>query len=224
MPMTRIKTSLQNRPLRALLLVALLGVLLGVGLGVYIKSKQIQTQQQALWETDIPFLQMMNYHHAQAITLAELVLPKAQGQIGQMAHQIAAQQRTETGMFRALLMSWNVPVIPAKIQMDWMLPHATVDDLAFISRCNASGLGMEGLATVAEIKRLAESPANSANDQFLQLMAAHHSAALPMLDYARRNAKTPLIRQMAANMWAAQRDELIWIHALERQRAGTAAR
>ncbi|HEX5484733.1 MAG TPA: DUF305 domain-containing protein [Limnobacter sp.] len=216
--MTRSFPILQKWPGRSIFLVALVGAILGACVALFVQHWKSQQTQNALWQTDIPFLQMMNYHHDQAITLAELVLPKAQGQVAQLAHQIAAQQRTETGMFRALLLSWNAPVIPQKIQMDWMIPHATLDDLAFISRCNASGLGMEGLATMAQINELAQSPPDAANTQFLQLMAAHHSAALPMLDYARRNASTPVVRNMAASMWAAQRDELVWIHALLRQR------
>ncbi|WP_288107059.1 DUF305 domain-containing protein [Limnobacter sp.] len=216
--MTQSRPFLQKRPCQSILLVALVGAILGACVALFVQNWKNQQTQNALWQTDIPFLQMMNYHHDQAITLAELVLPKAQGQVAQLAHQIAAQQRTETGMFRALLLSWNASVIPQKIQMDWMIPHATLDDLAFISRCNASGLGMEGLATMAQINELAQSPPDAANTQFLQLMAAHHSAALPMLDYARRNASTPVVRNMAASMWAAQRDELVWIHALLRQR------
>ncbi|WP_284281183.1 DUF305 domain-containing protein [Limnobacter litoralis] len=216
--MTQSHPFLQKRPCQSILLVALVGAILGACVALFVQHWKSQQTQNALWQTDIPFLKMMNYHHDQAITLAELVLPKAQGQVAQLAHQIAAQQRTETGMFRALLLSWNAPVIPQKIQMDWMIPHATLDDLAFISRCNASGLGMEGLATMAQINELAQSPPDAANTQFLHLMAAHHSAALPMLDYARRNASTPVVRNMAASMWAAQRDELVWIHALLRQR------
>ena len=70
--------------------------------------------------------------------------------------------------------------------------------LRYIADCNASPGGMPGLATSDELNRLRELDGDARDQLFLQLMIRHHTGALPMAQFAARNADTPLIRGTAA--------------------------
>lgn len=204
-----------------LLIVGLAG---GVGLSHFIQSREAQQKQNALDQMDIPFLQHMNLHHDQALTLSQIMQSKLGGApvtprlvaIGSLARSIEVSQRLEIGIFRGWLMQWERELIPRKVNMDWMLPGANPDELAFISRCRALGGGMEGMASMDEINALSQSNLEEASEQFLKLMQKHHEAALPMLAYASRHASSAPVRQLALAMWSDQRKELLMIQRLKK--------
>ena len=202
------------------------GVAVGAGLAHVLTSHQVQANarqiQTVRQQMDIPFLQHMNLHHDQALTLSEIMQSKAisipassmQLTVLSLAKNIEVSQRTEIGIFRGWLMLWEAEFIPRKVTMDWMVPNATEDELAFISRCRSVGGGMEGMATMEELNQLSEAKPDVAVDLFLTLMQKHHEAALPMLEYASRNAHTPQVKQLALTMWSEQRKELLLIQKL----------
>lgn len=208
----------------ALALLFGLGLAAGVGVSHYQHHHQTTQNQSALERMDIPFLQHMNLHHDQALTLSQIMQSKVLGApseprnlaIQSLARGIELSQRLEIGVFRGWLMLWGAEFIPRKVNMDWMLPGATADELAFISRCRAVGGGMEGMATMDELNRLSGAGLQEAADQFLDLMQKHHEAALPMLAYASRNAYTLQVRQLALAMWSDQRKELLMIQKLKK--------
>jgi uncharacterized protein (DUF305 family) len=68
---------------------------------------------------------------------------------------------------------------------------------------------MPGLASQAELDRLAASSGRAADELFVELMTAHHVGGIEMADYAAANAKTSEVRAMAASMAAAQRGEIV---------------
>ncbi|MDH4395278.1 MAG: DUF305 domain-containing protein [Limnobacter sp.] len=208
---------------------------LGSGAGFLFAQHRIDARAaqaaNARLEMDIPFLQHMSVHHDQALTMAQIIQGKLQNaaQIDSnavdhalmhraavlgLAKSIEVSQRTEMGIFRGWLMLWEAEFVPRKVTMDWMVPNANEDELAFISRCRAVSGGMEGMATMDELNRLNEATPTEAVDLFLELMRKHHEAALPMLGYAARNAHTPQVKQLALAMWSEQRKELLQIQKL----------
>lgn len=209
--------------LAALLL--LLGFAGGMALTHLVNGREAQQNQNALDRMDIPFLQHMNLHHDQALTLSQIMQSKLKSTstdprlnaIQSLARNIEVSQRLEIGIFRGWLMQWGREFIPRQINMDWMLPGADEDELAFISRCRAIGGGMEGMASMDEINRLSDASLDAASDQFLDLMQKHHEAALPMLAYAARRAHNPQVRQLALAMWSDQRKELLMIQRFKKQ-------
>lgn len=221
-PNTPVKTAWAKAGLVALLL--LLGLLCGIGLTQLFNSQQVAQSQRALDQMDIPFLQHMSLHHDQALTLSQIMQSKFKANsidprlyaIQSLAKNIEVSQRLELGIFRGWLMQWEREFIPRQINMDWMIPGANEDELAFISRCRASGGGMEGMASMEEINRLSDANLEAASEQFLELMFRHHEAAIPMLAYASRRAHNLQVRQLALAMWSDQRKELLMIQRLKK--------
>jgi uncharacterized protein (DUF305 family) len=222
-----------NKWLLALFLTLVCG--LGIGAGFLFAQHRIDAQAaqdvNARVQMDIPFLQHMSLHHDQALTMAQIIQGKLQSApvvdsnavdharmhravVMGLAKSIEASQRTEMGIFRGWLMLWEAELVPRKVTMDWMVPNANEDELAFISRCRAVSGGMEGMATMDELNRLGEASPAEAVDLFLEMMRKHHEAALPMLGYAARNVYTPQVKQLALAMWSEQRKELMQLGSL----------
>lgn len=176
-----------------------------------------QAQTQATAAVDIPFLQHMTVHHSQALTLSEAMGSKQNTQWSALARQIEVSQRLQMGMFKAWLQSWQAEPLPRQLNMDWMTPHATEDQLMFINQCKASGTGMTGLASMDQINHLLGAQGAEADALFAQLMRAHHLSAIPMLEYAAQWAHTAEVRELAASMLAEQRQELTVLKPLNPQ-------
>ncbi len=194
--------------------ILLLGAAIGAAAMCGYQSYEHAQQREQQQTTDIPFLQHMAVHHDQALTLATMMMNKAQGPVRQLAQSVLAQQRVEIGMFRGWLMQWQQPLLPPRISMDWMSHGLTQDDIEFVSMCRATPGGMAGMATMDELNQLMTQDAAAANRLFLVLLKKHHEGALPMLRYASRQASNEAVRQLAAAMALEQRNEIMQINAL----------
>lgn len=178
-------------------------------------AEQGQGDQANLQQTDVPFLQHMLVHHRQAALMADLTVDRLQGRAQWLAKSIVAKQSEEIGVMRGLLASWGQNAVPLQINMDWMRPHATPEQLIFIDRCLTAPGGMEGLASQQQLHGLMEqTEPEQLGQRFALLMTKHHQAALPMLEYARSFSASPQVRIQAGAMLADQRKELIELQNL----------
>lgn len=182
-------------------------------------ERQVQTTDalaESIAQTDIPFLQHMLIHHRQAVLIAQLSLDKLEGRPKWIATSVLTKQAEEIGVMRGLLASWEKKPIPDSVNMDWMRPHATPEQLAYVDRCATVPGGMEGLATPEQLQALAQTlDAQQVRDQFVELMLPHHLAALPMLDYARKYSGSETVRTLAGAMLADQRKEIIELQNMQ---------
>ncbi len=166
---------------------------------------------------DVGFAQFMIVHHDQAVIMSQIIVAHGQSEVSGMAISIQAAQLLEMGQMRGLLSSWNKPFLPSSKRMNWLLLGKISPDAAllrYIADCNASPGGMPGLATTEELNRLRELDGNARDLLFLQLMIRHHSGALPMAQFAARNADTPQIRGLATQILLDQTVELNRMEAL----------
>lgn len=193
---------------------AVLGFVLGCLLTGALVFGHQAWQGERMHEVDVPFLQHMTVHHAQAIVMVQMALPNLQGRAFQLARQIELQQIEENGAFAAWLTDWDQLPVPARVSMDWMRAGATLDEIQYIERCQSAPGGMAGMASNQDLQALQAHDARRVERLFLELMLRHHESALHMLGYASREGSRPLVRQKAAAMLLDQRKEIQQIRQL----------
>jgi uncharacterized protein (DUF305 family) len=67
---------------------------------------------------------------------------------------------------------------------------------------------MPGMASEADLDKLATLSGAEADEFFVQLMTAHHEGGIHMAEYASGNAENDEVREMATSMMTSQRDEI----------------
>jgi uncharacterized protein (DUF305 family) len=67
---------------------------------------------------------------------------------------------------------------------------------------------MPGMASEADLDKLATLSGVEADEFFVQLMTAHHEGGIHMAEYASGNAENDEVRDMATSMMTSQRDEI----------------
>jgi len=153
---------------------------------------------------DIGFSQAMSVHHQQAVSMAHTVLerPGASPEVRALATTIQAAQLGEIGWMGGWLDLWNAPAIPpAAGPMYWMTTNATY-------YCGLHHTAMPGLATQAQIDRLAAASGRGLDVLFLQLMLRHHEGGIEMALYATRYGHLPQVRALATRIVFDQSQEV----------------
>lgn len=118
--------------------------------------------------TDVKFMQDMVIHHAQALTMVDLALPRlTRADSKAMAARIKAEQRPEIGLITRWLTKHGESVPP----------QATKPQMAADSHHS----GMPGMATKAELLKLQDAKGPDVDRQFLTLMIRHHQGAITMV-------------------------------------------
>lgn len=119
---------------------------------------------------------------------------------------------------RGWLRLWDAPLMPPKVDMNWMLQGATppsADLLAYLLACSQSPTGMSGLATNEDLNalRVLEGPAR--DKRYLEMMLAHHLGGLPMARFAAEEARLKVVRDLGVRIVLEQeREEQIIRQAL----------
>ncbi|RYY45221.1 MAG: DUF305 domain-containing protein [Actinomycetales bacterium] len=144
---------------------------------------------------DIGFAQDMAVHHEQAVQMSRLV-QGVDGDVSVVAAQIMEAQTRESGMMRGWLDVWGAPQLPRGAPMAWM-DHGVVDAGA-----------MPGMASSADLDRLARATGEAQQRLFLQLMIRHHRGGIEMADAAVELAALPAVRSAARLMAAEQAKEI----------------
>lgn len=160
---------------------------------------------------DVGFAQSMNAHHDQAIVMSQIILRHGSTRLEGLAKAIETAQLLEIGQMKGWLMLWGKPLLPSTLEMGWMQLGKVPPDAAlakYLLDCRSSPGGMPGLATSDQLNELRRLDGDARDRLFLQLMISHHAGALPMAQFAARNAETEVVRSLAAQMVMQQAEEL----------------
>jgi uncharacterized protein (DUF305 family) len=149
-------------------------------------------------EVDTGFLQDMREHHEQAVYMSFVYrsLPDINPGLSTVAASIIVGQNQEIGRMVQMLRVLGEPEAnEGDSAMAWMgMP---------VERGQ-----MPGMASEADLDKLATLSGVEADEFFVQLMTAHHEGGIHMAEYASGNAENDEVRAMAASMMTSQRDEI----------------
>ncbi|HEY8217900.1 MAG TPA: DUF305 domain-containing protein [Acidimicrobiia bacterium] len=146
---------------------------------------------------DVGFLADMTEHHSGALTLGFAYLPRGEdATFTSMARDIITDQSQEIGTMNGLLAEADdTSTVGDGTAMDWM-GHPVPSRL------------MPGLATRADLDRLATESGRVADDDFSTLMIYHHDAGAEMAEYAAEFGSNDTVRALARKMAKTQRFEI----------------
>jgi len=156
----------------------------------------------------------MLLHHAQAIQMSMMMRDAASPEIQALAQSIIMKQTREMGVMEGWLTAWNEPVMLDGPPMAWVENATNVrhlDDQLYQAQCKADGGAMAGVATPEQLEELKNATGTEKEIIFLELMLAHHRAAIPMAWFANRNGEASLVKALASSMIREQGMEIGWI-------------
>ncbi|MDG3012824.1 DUF305 domain-containing protein [Rhodococcus sp. D2-41] len=157
---------------------------------------------------DVGFAQDMSVHHNQAIEMATIEMARgADPVVKNLAYDILTTQQDQVGRMEGWLTLWGQPLAHTGGYMAWMSGgHGS-------GTGHMTGMGggpvatMPGMASATDLQNLRDAQGEAADVLFLQLMLRHHEGGTPMLEYATKNAGQAVVRDLSANMLAAQNRE-----------------
>jgi uncharacterized protein (DUF305 family) len=157
---------------------------------------------------DVGFLLDMIAHHEQAVELSRSALSDdLPAGVQSFVVEVVADQQYEIGVMEHRLRTWgHARQDDDGLAMGWM-GHAMPET------------EMPGLASEADLERLADVRGDEAAALWLTLMTAHHEGGVEMASVAAERAKDPFVRTLAARMARNQRIEIAEYERV-RQRLG----
>ena len=185
----------------AAVLLALFTVLSGLLAGGLLLSPQPPSEDSA----SVGFARDMSRHHGQAVAMAEVLRDRTDDpELRSLAQDISLTQQAQIGMMTAWLDEWGYSPTAAGPRMAWL--GSPVDGL------------MPGMATPEQAQSLATLPLDQAEDRFLALMVAHHTAGVAMAEAAVGVSEERQVVALASGIAAAQTSEIEYLQALRAQR------
>jgi uncharacterized protein (DUF305 family) len=197
---------------RALIFVVL--ALCALVAGFFVFQQSTQDKKPAIDPIDSGFARSMLLHHAQAIQMSMMMRDAASPEIQALAQSIIMKQTREMGVMEGWLTAWNEPVMLDGPPMAWVENATNVrhlDDQLYQAQCKADGGAMAGVATPEQLEELKNATGTEKEIIFLELMLAHHRAAIPMAWFANRNGEASLVKALASSMIREQGMEIGWI-------------
>ncbi|MDQ3612656.1 MAG: DUF305 domain-containing protein [Actinomycetota bacterium] len=147
------------------------------------------------------FARDMGMHHAQAVEMAELVRPRTRNHdVRRLAVDIALTQQAQVGRMQGWLDVWGLTPTGRKPAMAWMGSSHT-------------GL-MPGMASQAQLNRLAGLRGQRADALFLRLMVSHHRAGVDTAQAVLARTQRPEVSELATAIVAGQRSEIAYMRRL----------
>lgn len=197
----------------------------GLGSGALIAGFAAYAWQTGLYEgaaqapelnrsIDIGYVQSMLQHHNQALVMSSLIEKDASVPVAELARRIKLAQKSEIEQITGWLIALETPVLPASGDwMSWMRQAdrlLNINERLYLERCAADPSGMEGLATQAQLKQLADKtlPLQEREALFLRLMIKHHQGAVAMSTLPARHAATRFVRHLSAHVIQSQSNEV----------------
>lgn len=143
---------------------------------------------------DVRFLSEMIVHHAQALVMVEAVLSDlSDTQVKAIASRIGDEQRPEMSAMAGILTGVGADVPPEATN-----PNLTDHDAH----------SMPGMASAAEVARLAAATGPEADRLFLTLMIRHHEGALTMVEEHARQASEERVGELATDIAVGQSKQI----------------
>lgn len=143
--------------------------------------------------SSVDYVRMMIPHHQQALTMTALAPERAHSpEVRDIAGRIRGAQRAEIGMMQGWLRRHDQRPVPEGSARE--MPDR-----------RRAGMGM---ATRAQMDRLRAASGADFDRRFLRLMIPHHEGAVRMAVDVLSESEDPLVRSMAKDVLATQRDEI----------------
>lgn len=165
-------------------------------------------------DVDIGFARSMMLHHDQAVQMSMMMIGSGLPHAENLSNAIVIKQTRENGVLEGWLTALGQATVTTEPPMAWVERATNVrhlDDQLYAAQCKASGGEMEGVATAEQLAQLAAATGEDKEKLFLELMIAHHQAAIPMGWFAFRNGEASLIKSLARSMVREQAFEIAWM-------------
>jgi len=203
----------------SLLAVLLLGAAAGI---VLPRPGQAMTTAPTAGSVSVGFSQDMTVHHRQAVSMAGVASERSSDPtIRTLAYDIETSQLEQVGRMQGWLSLWDAPSTPTGAYMAWMEGDGAMSGMRHGSAMGDPGGGaatMPGMASPADLDALRRSRGAEFDVLFLQLILRHHQGGAPMLREGAERAEVAQVRNLAAQMLAAQSAESQYITALLERR------
>ncbi|WP_420497161.1 DUF305 domain-containing protein [Parafrankia sp. FMc2] len=187
---------------------------------------------------DVGFARDMSEHHSQAVQMAMVEFSRGgDAAIRSVAQDIALGQQQEIGVMYTWLAGWGRPQTSARAPMAWMTDpddpagqggghpgHGGMPGLEGNSPAGSTAGGgastggaaaeetaavrMPGMASEAELARLAAASGRDLDVLFLTLMIRHHRGGVEMAQHASLHAADDRVRALARAMVVNQAKEI----------------
>ncbi|MGZ3115164.1 DUF305 domain-containing protein [Streptomyces sp. H62] len=150
---------------------------------------------------DAGFARDMAVHHQQAVEMSYLVRDRTEDEeVRRLAYDIAQTQANQRGMLIGWLDLWGLPKVSSDPPMTWMgmgdMPSA------------GEGSLMPGMATDAEMEKLATLDGKRAEVYWLQLMTKHHRGGVHMAGGCVDRCTVGVEKRLARGMVESQESEI----------------
>ncbi|MDX2922351.1 MULTISPECIES: DUF305 domain-containing protein [Streptomyces] len=162
---------------------------------------------------DAGFARDMAVHHQQAVEMSFIVRDRTEGEdVRRLAYDIANTQANQRGMLLGWLDLWGLPKVAAggDPPMAWM-GGSGGDEHAHGGHHpdgGSDGVLMAGMASRAELDRLARLDGKQAEVFYLQLMTDHHKGGVAMAEACASRCTVPVEQRLAQGMVEGQQSEL----------------
>ena len=156
-------------------------------------SAALPSAKGKVLEADVRFMQDMIVHHAQAIVMVSLVQDRlGDGQVKALAARISDEQRPEIDAMAKWLEANDQTVPPQAANPEYAAGAAHDHD------------DMPGMASQAQLAKLAEATGKEADTLWLELMTAHHQGALAMVVQQHRDGTDDVVTQLGDEIHVTQ--------------------
>lgn len=164
---------------------------------------------------DAGFARDMAVHHQQAVEMSYIVRDRTKNtEVRRLAYDIAQTQANQRGMLLGWLDLWGLPKVSAKPPMSWMGMGGMPE--------RGDGSLMPGMATRAEMRKLATLNGEQAEVFYLQLMTDHHKGGVHMAEGCVARCTVGAEKNLARGMVNAQRSELALMADMLKERGAQA--
>src|SRR5262245_5662082 len=184
----------------AVLAAGLVIVALSIGAGILIGSRLGTPRDDS---AEAGFARDMATHHAQAVDMSFVVRDKSTDrELRTLAADIIGTQSTQRGILMGWLQQWGLPQSLVQPRMAWMPGHSHV------APATDGAVLMHGMASSAELQRLADANGVEAEILFLQLMIRHHEGGIIMARAVIALSDRREVNQLATAIDDGQRAEI----------------
>ncbi|MEV8446224.1 DUF305 domain-containing protein [Streptomyces parvus] len=160
---------------------------------------------------DAGFARDMAVHHQQAVEMSFIVRDRTEGEdVRRLAYDIANTQANQRGMLLGWLDLWGLPKVAGGDDppMAWMGSGGGHQHGGQHADGDADGVLMAGMASRAELERLARLDGEQAEVFYLQLMTDHHKGGVAMAEACASRCTVPVEQRLARGMVEGQQSEL----------------
>ncbi|WP_398862868.1 DUF305 domain-containing protein [Streptomyces pakalii] len=162
---------------------------------------------------DAGFARDMAVHHQQAVEMSFIIRDRTEDEdVRRLAYDIANTQANQRGMLLGWLDLWGLPKVAGGDQppMAWMGGEGDGghEHRGHQPDRGSDGVLMAGMASRAELERLARLDGRQAEVFYLQLMTDHHKGGVAMAEACASRCTVPVEQRLAQGMVEGQQSEL----------------